>query len=181
MKQKILKTIEIILTVLMISVICVFLIFIGQRLIFKDKPAKIFGVYTFEVISDSMYKEGDPNCIEKGALVFVIKNKTYEEGMVISYQVPGETIPTTHQITKVDGSNITTKGINNTSGGDSEETFDAQYVLGEVKLVWHNFASVKAFVTNPLTIVGIVVIFVGGFVCVYLFGKDKEKDTGKNH
>lgn len=179
MKKKILKIIEIVLTVLMVCVIGILLIFIGQRLIFKDKPAKILGVYAMEVISDSMYKEGDPDCIEKGALVFVIKNKEYKEGMVVSYQVPGETIPTTHKITKVEGSNITTKGINDTSGGDSEETFDVQYVLGEVKLVFHNFANFKSFVTNPITIICIVAVFGGGFLCLYIFGKDKENDKAK--
>lgn len=179
MKKKVLKIIEIVLTVLMISIIGILLIFIAQRVIFKDKPAKILGIYAMEVISDSMYKEGDPDCIEKGALVLVTKNKEYKEGMVISYQVPGETIPTTHKITKVDGTNITTKGINDTSGGDSEETFDVKYVLGEVKLVFHNFARVKSFITNPITIICIVSVFGGGFLCLYIFGKNKEDNKEK--
>lgn len=179
MKQKVMKVIEIVLMVIMSIIIGVLCLFIAQRLIYKDKPAKLFGVYFMEVISDSMTKENDPNCIRKGDLVIVWKNKTYEEGMVISYQTEGETRPTTHLITKIEGDNITTKGINDTSGGDSEETFDKKYILGEVKFTIRNFATIKATLTNPATIIAIVA-FGGTAIClVSYFSKDKEKVENK--
>jgi signal peptidase I len=179
MKQKVLKIIEIILTVIMSIVIAILLLFIGQRLIFKDKPAQLFGIYAMEVISDSMTKEGDPNCIRKGDMVIVWKNKTYEEGMVISYLTEGETIPTTHMITKIDGENITTKGINDTSGGDSEETFNIKYVLGEVKFVVRNFATIQATLTNPGVIIGVVLLGGGGIFLLNYFGKSPDEEENK--
>ena len=176
MKPKVLKIIEIIFTVIMVSIIGIMLLFIAQRLIYKDKPAKLFGVYAFEVISDSMYKEGDPDCIKKGDLVIVKKNKVYEIGMVISYQKENETIPTTHKITNIDGSTITTKGINDLSGGDSEESFDEKYVLGEVKFVIKNFARTKEILLSPYTLIGVFGITIGGFVLLYVFGKEDKKE-----
>lgn len=161
MSGKILKTIEQIIIIIFITIICVLGYYIIARLVNKDKPTQLFGYYIFEVTSYSMYNENSPHSLDKGDLIFVkpLKTELYEVGMVITYIQEDSNIPVTHMIVKREGNKITTRGIN-IEGNTSDDTpFDVSKVLGQVKRVWRNYDEFINWTTSPI-----------GFICIILIG-----------
>ncbi len=163
MNAKAFKIIEIIFMSIMGVIILILGIFIVQRLINKDKPVSILGIHLYEVDrSGSMYNPGDPDSLEPGDLLFVTKQKKYVVGDVVTFQKEGAKTPTTHKIIHIDGSIITTKGIN--PNNDPDAPFDEKYIIGKVVLVWHGYYKVKNVILSPYTIVIFVLLGIGGSV-----------------
>lgn len=182
MNKKTFKIIEGIITGLLISIIVILSIFCFQRIFFKDKPAKILGIYIFEVSSYSMYSEGDKDSLNVGDLVFVIKDKEYEVGNVVSYLKEGETKPTTHKIVRIENGQYITKGINKEGNPSEDDPIEYNDILGSVRATWHGFANVKNFILSPYFIIGIVVVFVGSYFGLsFLEKKMLNKGDEKNN
>ncbi len=157
------KTIKIIKYVYMglISLIILILaLFLLSSLFSKKGYSEVFGISLFEVQSYSMYPE-----LDKGDLVVVKKRAAdkYEVGMTVTYIRPGEKIPTTHKIVKIEGNIITTRGVNTETNNSDDIPFDVSYIIGEVVTVWRNFNQTREFVTSPI---GIIVILLWGFLFI---------------
>lgn len=179
MLRKIIKLAEKVFIGILIALICFFGYYIAKRLIAKDKPTKLFGYYLFEVSSWSMYKEGSPDSIAKGDLIFVKKNKQdrYEVGMVVTYMSEKSSMPITHQIVEVNGNQITTRGINEEGNTTNDEPFDVSQIIGQVKGVWRNYSGFMKWMTSPIGIICIILI---GFILVEGFHLlDKSLEKGK--
>lgn len=181
MVKKFLKIIESIIVVLLIVFICVLGYYIIARLVHKDKPAKVFGYYVFEVSSWSMYNENSEHSLKKGDLIFVkpLKNEDYEVGMVITYVQDDLEIPVTHMIVERDGDTITTRGINEEGNTSNDTPFDVSKILGEVKGVWRNYEKFINWTTSPIGIICIILI---GFLIVegvYLLHKCLDNQSKK--
>ena len=180
MKPKALKIVEIIFMSILGFIILVLSIFIIQRLVNKDKPANILGFYLYEVdISGSMYNPDDPDSLSPGDLLFVRKEKEYVVGDVVTYQLDGAKNPTTHKIINIDGSTITTQGINPNNSPDVP--FDEQFIIGKVQFVWHGFANFKKIILSPYAIVALVIVGIGaaeGFSLIEkaIIKKQKKKE-----
>ena len=161
MARKIFRIIEAIIFFAMICVIVLCCIYIVKRKIDKDNPTKMFGYYTFVVISDSMYNPDYKESISRGDMVFVKTRKSdeYQIGMVVAYQKPGDSKPTTHQIIARNGDIVTTKGININNDPDPE--FDVKYIIGEVTSVWRGYSKIINWIKSPI---GIVIIALIGFI-----------------
>ncbi len=163
MARKIFRAFETIIFIVMIIVIILCCIYIVKRKIDKDNPTKMFGLYTFVVISDSMYNPEYKESISKGDMVFVKprKNAEYQVGMVVAYQKPGDSKPTTHQIIARNGDMVVTKGINVNNDPDPE--FDVNYIIGEVTSVWRGYSKTINWIKSPI---GIVTIAFIGFILI---------------
>lgn len=161
MIRKIFRITESIIFFMMIGIIVLCCIYIVKRKVDKDNPTKMFGYYTFVVISDSMYNPEYKESISKGDLVFVKSRKSdeYQIGMVVAYQKPGDNKPTTHQIIERNGDIVITQGINTNNDPDPE--FDVKYIIGEVTSVWRGYSKVINWIKSPI---GIVVIALIGFI-----------------
>ena len=170
-KSQIIKIIRYVYLGIISAVILFLGVFLISSLTSKTSYTKAFGLAFFEVQSYSMYPD-----LDKGDLIIVKSRKTndYEVGMVVTYIKPGETIPTTHKIVKIDGDMITTRGIAN----DSDDLpFDGSYIIGEVIGVWSNYHKARDFITNPLGIIVVILIgffFIEGFN--YLENKYSEDE-----
>ena len=158
------KVFEKILYGILIILILIFGYYIVQRLINKDKPTKMFGYYLYEVSSWSMYDEDSEDSLSKGDLIFVKKldNDEYKVGMTVTYDT-GNNIPTTHKIIKIDGTTITTQGINKEGNTSSDDPFDVSKIIGEVQGVWRGYRKTMDFAVSPL---GIILILGIGFVFI---------------
>ncbi len=184
MKPKALKIIEIIFMSILGFIILVLSVFIIQRIINKDKPANILGFYLYEVdISGSMYNPGDPDSLSPGDLLFVKKEKKYIVGDVVTYQIEGAKNPTTHKIINIEGSTITTQGINPNNSPDAP--FDEKYIIGKVQFVWYGFANFKKVILSPYAIIILVIAGIGaaeGFSLIEkaIIKKQKEKEEKIN-
>lgn len=170
MKIKYIKTIynifKIILYTLLILIIFLFAFYITKRLIDKDKPSKIFGVYIIEVApkSGSMYNESEEYkdiSLSPGDLLFIkpLKKEEYEIGMTVTFY-DNDGVITTHQIVELNDDTLVTKGINKNNSEDEPITYDQ--LLGNVNHVWHDFRTSVDFATSPI---GIILI-VGGLVII---------------
>ena len=156
-----------------VSILIVFLvIFLSSSVFSKTGYAQVFGYSFFEVQSYSMYP-----VLDKGDLVVVKKrdNEEYKEGMIITYQRPQDTLPTTHKIVNVDGNIITTKGIHETENTSEDKPFDVTYVIGEVVDVWENYGNVRKFVTSPVGIIIIVLFGLFFFEGIHLLETELNK------
>ena len=184
MKPRALKIVEIIFMSILGFIILVLSIFIIQRLVNKDKPANILGFYLYEVdISGSMYNPGHPDSLSPGDLLFVRKEKEYVVGDVVTYQLDGAKNPTTHKIINIDGSTITTQGINPNNSPDVP--FDEQFIIGKVQFVWYGFANFKKIILSPYAIVALVIVGIGaaeGFSLIEkaIIKKQKKKEEEAN-
>lgn len=184
MKPKALKIVEIIFMSILGFIILVLSIFIIQRLVNKDKPANILGFYLYEVdISGSMYNPDDPDSLSPGDLLFVRKEKEYVVGDIVTYQLDGDKNPTTHKIINIDGSTITTQGINPNNSPDVP--FDEKFIIGKVQFVWYGFANFKKIILSPYAIVALVVVGIGaaeGFSLIEkaIIKKQKKKEEEAN-
>lgn len=161
MAKKVLKIFEYVLIVIFILIIIFLGYYIISKLVNKDKPVKMFGYYSFEVISDSMYNEESEHSIARGDLIFVkpLKDEEYEVGMVVTYFQENSTIPITHMIVERNGNTIITRGINKEGNTSDDAPFDVSMILGEVKGVWRNYKSFVNWTTSPI-----------GFICIILVG-----------
>ena len=164
MLKTIIKIFEKILFGLFIILIIIFGYYIIQRVTNKDKPAKMFGYYLYEVSSWSMYNEESEHSLSKGDLIFVkkLKDDEYQVGMVVTYDT-GNNIPTTHMIIDRSGNTITTQGINKEGNTSSDAPFDVSKIIGEVKGVYRNYRSHMNFITSPL---GIILVLGIGFIII---------------
>lgn len=181
MTKKILKSIEWVVVALLIVFICVLGYYIISRLINKEKPAKVFGYYVFEVSSWSMYNEESEHSLKKGDLIFVkpLKSEAYEVGMVVTYMQENSEIPVTHMIVEREENTITTRGINKEGNTSNDAPFDVSKILGEVKGVWKNYEKFISWTTSPI---GIICIALIGFLVVegfYLLNKSLENKSKK--
>lgn len=183
-KQRIYKTykiIKIVLYSLVILCMCFFAYYIIKRLIDKDKPSKIFGNYIVEVApgSGSMYNTSDEYkdiSLSPGDLLFVtpLKKEEYEVGMTITFY-DKQGIVTTHQIIRIDGDTIVTKGINKDNSEDEPITYDM--IIGHVEKVWHGFRGKVNFFTTPIGIIIVIGVLVGiNFGLNYLDKRLKPND-----
>lgn len=165
------KTLKIIRYVYL-GIIAVIILVLGLFLLssaFNKKGyARVFGISVFEVQSYSMYPE-----LDKGDLVVVKKRKAekYEVGMTITYIRPGEKLPTTHKIVKIEGNIITTRGINPETNNSDDLPFDVSYIIGEVVTVWEDFDQTKDFIASPI---GIIIILLWGFFFIEGFNYLEE-------
>lgn len=186
MKPKVFKILEIIYLSVMGTIIVILGSFIIMRLINKDKPVNILGFYLYEVdISGSMYNPGDPDSLEPGDLLFVRKQKKYNVGEVVTYQLEDAKNPTTHKIINIEGSTITTQGINPNNSPDAP--FDEQYIIGKVVGVWYGFGDVKKVLLSPYTIVIFVLLGIGFAEGLSILEKkakkklEEKQKTDENH
>ena len=181
MKAKVFKILEIVFMSIMGLIILILGIFIIQRLINKDKPVSILGVYLYEVDkSGSMYNPGDPDSLEPGDLVFVKKQKKYVVGDVVTFQRDGASAPTTHKIINIEGSTITTQGIN--PNNDPDAPFDEKIIIGKVIHVWYKFGKIKQIILSPYTIVIFVLLGIGGSIGLSaLENKFQKKENEKKN
>lgn len=162
MNPKVIKIIEIVFMSIMGVIILILGIFIIQRLLFKDKPVNILGFYLYEIDStESMKKEGDPDSLEPGDLIFVLKQKQYKVGDVVTYQLENKSQPTTHKIIEINGSIIRTQGINPNNNAP-DDPFDEKYIIGKVVGCWPQFDKFRAVMVSPYTIVTLVILGIGG-------------------
>lgn len=161
MGPKVIKIIEIVFMSVMGVIILILGIFIIQRLLFKDKPVNILGFYLYEIdATESMKKEGDPDSLEPGDLIFVLKQKQYKVGDVVTYQLENKSQPTTHKIIEINGSIIRTQGINPNNAPD--DPFDEKYIIGKVVGSWPQFYKFRTVMVSPYTIVTLVILGIGG-------------------
>ena len=186
MKPKVFKIFEIIFLSVMGFIILVLGIFIINRLINKDKPVNILGIYLYEVdISGSMYNPGDPDSLAPGDLLFVRKQKEYVVGDVVTFQIDGAKNPTTHKIISIDGNIITTQGINPNNSPDTP--FEDKYIIGKVVNVWYGFGEFKTFILSPYTIIIFVIAGIGLAEGMSLLEKrakkklEEKQKTDENH
>lgn len=164
MKIKYIKTIynvyKIILYIAIITIIFLFAFYIVKRLIDKDKPSKVFGVYIIEVapFSGSMYNESEEYkdiTLSPGDLLFIkpLSKEQYELGMVVTFY-DNDGVLTTHQIIEINDDTLITKGINKNNSED--EPIKYEQLIGKVNHVWHGFRTTVDFVTSPIGIILIV-------------------------
>ena len=174
--MKALKIFEYILVSILLCLIILFGYYIISRIANKNSYSKMFGYYMFEVTSGSMYNPEEKDSLNVGALIFVKKHKdgNYKVGDVITFKRDTDKNPITHKIIEINGDMITTKGINPANSPDTP--FDKQFVIGEVKGVWQNYAKVINFIKSPFGLVLIIVIGVGMF-----FGIDAMHKCIKKH
>lgn len=145
---------------ILISVIVFLGVFLISSLFSKTGYTKTFGYSFFEVKSYSMYPK-----LDKGDLVVVkdLKDDNYEVGMIVTYIRENESTPTTHEIVKIEGNIITTRGINTETNNTDDEPFDVSCIIGEVVYTFENYGNVRDFVTNPL---GIIIILLSGIFII---------------
>jgi len=179
MARKIFRVFETIIFIVMIIIIILCCIYIVKRKIDKENPTKMLGHYTFVVISDSMYNPEYKESISRGDMVFVKprKNAEYQVGMIVAYQKPGDSKPTTHQIIARNGDMVITKGIN--ANNDPDPEFDVNYIIGEVTSVWRGYSKTVNWIKSPI---GIVTIALIGFILIEglnLIDKYLKKVEGK--
>ena len=159
---------------ILISVIVFLGVFLISSLFSKTGYTKTFGYSFFEVKSYSMYPK-----LDKGDLVVVkdLKDDNYEVGMIVTYIRENESTPTTHEIVKIEGNIITTRGINTETNNADDEPFDVSCIIGEVVYTFENYGNVRDFVTNPL---GIIIILLSGIFIIegfnYLESKTNKKE-----
>lgn len=155
--QKIYNAFKITFYVLIILIIFIFAYYIIKRLIDKDKPSNIFGVYIVEVApgSGSMYNTSDEYkdiTLSPGDLLFIkpLDNEDYEIGMTITFYDNDDVI-TTHQIIEINEDTLITKGINDNNSED--EPIKYSQIIGKVNHVWRGFRSTVDYFTSPLGII----------------------------
>lgn len=159
---------------ILISVIVFLGVFLISSLFSKTGYTKTFGYSFFEVKSYSMYPK-----LDKGDLVVVkdLKDDNYEVGMIVTYIRENESTPTTHEIVKIEGNIITTRGINTETNNADDEPFDVSCIIGEVVYTFENYGNVRDFITNPL---GIIIILLSGIFIIegfnYLESKTNKKE-----
>lgn len=172
------KVLKYIIISVLLLIIAFFAIYIGKRLITKDKTASVFNISFYEVSSWSMY-----DYLSVGDLVVVVKEDAseYEEVMVVTYLTEKMNTPATHKIEKREGDIITTRGINAEINNTDDEPFDVKYILGKVKFVWRGFGNFMSFIRSPL---GIITILLASFVLIgggyYLDTKLSKKEVSNN-
>lgn len=149
-------------------IILLLVLYLLSSVFSKKGYTQLFGISLFEVQSYSMHPE-----LDKGDLVVVKKRKLdrYEVGMIVTYIRPGEKIPTTHKIVKIEDNIITTRGVNAETNNSDDVPFDVSYILGEVIITWRNFDSVRKFVASPI---GVIVILLWGFLFIEGFNYLEE-------
>ena len=185
------KIIKIVLYSIIILCMCFFAYYIIKRLIDKDKPSKIFGRYIVEVApgSGSMYNESEEYkdiSLSPGDLLFVkpLKKEEYKVGMTVTFY-DKQNVITTHQIIRIDGDTIVTKGINKDNSEDEPITYDM--LIGSVTSVWRGFRTKANFFTSPIGIIIVLTALVGiNFGLNYLDKKLKgntlkDKETNSNN
>lgn len=157
MKSKVYKIIQIVLLAIMGLIILILGIYVIKKVSSGNKPVKMFGFSIYEVdISGSMYNPDDPESLLPGDLLFVKAQKEYFVGDVITYQLDEAKSSVTHKIINIDGSTITTQGINPNNSPD--EPFDEKYIVGKVVTAWRGFGEFKESLLSPYTIIAIVLI-----------------------
>lgn len=158
-----------------VSLIITFLgIYLVASLFSKTSYTQVAGYSFFEVQSYSMYPE-----LDKGDLVVVkeLDDDEYRVGMTITYLLPGDDIPTTHKIVKIEDNVITTRGINADTNDSNDDSFDVTYTIGKVVGVWENYHHVRKFITNP---VGIVIVVLVGILLIETFNYLENKQKNNN-
>ncbi len=181
--KKAFKIVEIVFISILIFLIILFGYYIISRLVNKNNYSRMFGYYMFEVTSGSMYNPEEEDSLNVGSLVFVKPNKNgeYKVGQTITFKRPDDKHPITHKIIEVDGDMLTTKGINPSNSPDSP--FNKQYVIGEVKSVWQNYAKTINFIKSPMGISVVLIVGLGLFIGIdvlHKFVKKQEKPKEEN-
>lgn len=150
---------------------------LARKLFGKQLPL-FFGVGTAIVASGSMEPE-----IMTGEMVFVVKQRTYGVGDIVSYK--GNTTPVTHRIVEIkydgDGNVLAyvTAGDNNINPDgtvDRDGDISPDRVIGRV--FWHNKLFGKAVDFMQSTGGMVVIVLVGGaiyFIPEWLSRKKSEK------
>lgn len=173
------KIIKIVLYSILILCICFFAYYIIKRLVDKDKPSKIFGRYIVEVApgSGSMYNKSEEFkdiSLSPGDLLFVkpLKKEEYKVGMTVTFY-DKQNVITTHQIIRIEGDTLITKGINKDNSEDEPITYEM--LIGSVISVWRGFRKKVNFFTSPIGIVIVLTMIIGvNFGLNYLDKKLKE-------
>ena len=116
----------------------------------KNKPAAIFGLSFFEVLTDSMQPE-----INVGEIVIVKKTapEKLKAGDVITFRYNG--ITNTHKIVSIQDGKITTRGVN-APADDEPIAFEA--VIGKVIAHSAAFGWVFSFLKSPYGLVFLLII-----------------------
>lgn len=173
--KKTLKIIEMVFATILVLLIILFGYYIISRLVNKNSYSKMFGYYMFEVTSGSMYNPDEKDSLNVGSLIFVKPNKNgeYEVGQTITFKRPDDKYPITHKIIEVNGDMLTTKGINPSNSPDTP--FNKQYVIGEVKSVWQNYAKTINFIKSPMGISVVLIVGVGLFIGIDALHKYVKK------
>ena len=166
------KIVKTLINYLLLAVLLLIIVILSYALIKKaikqDEHYNVFGYYLFEVSSGSMYKEGDPDSLNVGALIFVKekKNKDYEVGDTVTYQRDSDLYPITHRIEIIEDDLIYTKGINPNNSLDEAITQDdiigkVRFKLQHYRLVINFFSSVEGIL---ILIMIVFIIFLIPFI-----------------
>lgn len=172
--DKIGKVAYIIFTAFLALILVVNVSMIISRNVLKNPNPTFCGLGYFVVSTASMDGE-EPDSIAPGTLVFTVKNKSYEEGDIITFKGAGVS-SVTHRIIEVndDGTYVTKGDANNAPDSDPVSHND---VAGRVFATAPRMGDFVNALRSPLGLLALSCILLGIFGIPYLFGYYDEEDS----